>query len=115
AGKRRLLRARPLWARCEAQGHLAKRAYDPGILKLFAVLARLRRLRGTVLDVFGYTAERRAERALIDTYRNDILAILPKLSRANLDRAVELASLPETIRGYGHIKEAAMQRAAARR
>ncbi|OZI29524.1 indolepyruvate ferredoxin oxidoreductase [Bordetella genomosp. 7] len=113
--KLRLHLAPPLLARRDAQGHLVKRAYGPGILKLFAVLARLRRLRGTVLDVFGYTAERRAERALIDTYRNDILAILPKLSRANLDRAVELASLPETIRGYGHIKEAAMQRAAARR
>jgi len=113
--KLRLHLAPPLLARRDAQGHLVKRAYGPGVLKAFRVLARLRGLRGTPLDIFGYTAERRAERALIETYRNDLLAILPKLNRANLDRAVELASLPESIRGYGHIKEAAMQRAAARR
>ena len=61
------------------------------------------------------TAERRAERELIRQYREDIMAILPKVSRANLERAVALASLPEHIRGYGHIKEAAMEKAAARR
>jgi len=113
--KLRLHLAPPLLARRDAQGRLIKRAYGPGVLKLFRVLARLRFLRGTPLDVFGHSAERRAERALIDTYRSDLLAILPKLTRANLDRAVALASLPDTIRGYGHVKEAAMQRAAVRR
>src|SRR5690606_2831105 len=113
--KLRLHLAPPLLARRDAQGRLIKRAYGPGVLRLFRVLARLRFLRGTPLDVFGHTAERRAERALIDTYRSDLLAILPKLTRANLDRAVALASLPDTIRGYGHVKEAAMQRAAVRR
>ncbi|MCD0505589.1 indolepyruvate ferredoxin oxidoreductase family protein [Bordetella petrii] len=113
--KLRLHLAPPLLARRDAQGRLVKRAYGPGMLKAFGVLARLRFLRGTPLDIFGYTAERRAERALVETYREDLLAILPKLNRGNLDRAVALASVPETIRGYGHIKEAAMHKAAAQR
>jgi len=107
--------APPLLAKRDAQGHLRKRSYGPGMLRAFKVLARLRGLRGTPLDVFGYTAERRAERDLIRQYREDMTVILGKLSRANLDKAVALASLPEQIRGYGHIKEAAMRQAAARR
>jgi len=107
--------APPLFARRDAQGHLLKRQYGPGMLRAFGLLARLRGLRGTPLDVFGYTAERRAERALIGQYREDLSAILPQLTRANLDRAVALASLPEQIRGYGHIKAAAMDKAAQRR
>ncbi|ARP96695.1 indolepyruvate ferredoxin oxidoreductase family protein [Bordetella genomosp. 13] len=107
--------APPLLAKRDAKGHLVKRSYGPGTLRMFRMLARLRGLRGTALDVFGYTAERRAERELIRQYRDDITAILPKLSRGNLERAVALASLPEQIRGYGHIKEAAMEKAAARR
>ncbi|MCY1313279.1 hypothetical protein D9M70_637850 [compost metagenome] len=67
------------------------------------------------MDVFGYTAERRAERELIREYRETLTAILSKLNRGNLDRAVALACLPEEIRGYGHVKEAAMEKAAARR
>ncbi|SAI67803.1 indolepyruvate ferredoxin oxidoreductase [Bordetella ansorpii] len=107
--------APPLFAKRDAQGHLVKRRYGPGMLRAFKLMARLRGLRGTPLDVFGYTAERRAERELVRQYREDIMAILPKVSRANLERAVALASLPEHIRGYGHIKEAAMAKAAARR
>ena len=107
--------APPLFSRRDAQGHLVKRAYGPWMLKAFAVLAKARALRGTVLDPFGHTAERRAERALITQYRDTIEAILPKLARSNLETAVALASLPEEIRGYGHIKDAAMERAAQRR
>jgi len=107
--------APPMFSKRDAQGHLIKRAFGPSTLKLFGVLARLRGLRGTVLDVFGYTGERRAERALIEQYRDDILGILPKLSAGTLQRAVDRANLPEEIRGYGHVKEAAMARAAQRR
>ena len=107
--------APPLFSRRDAQGHLVKRAYGPSTLRLFGLLARLRGLRGTALDVFGYTAERRAERALITQYRDDMLALLPRLNAGTLPRAVELASLPETIRGYGHVKESAMARAAEQR
>ncbi|WP_459616796.1 indolepyruvate ferredoxin oxidoreductase family protein [Bordetella sp. 2513F-2] len=107
--------APPLFARRDAQGHLVKRQYGPGMLRAFGMLAKLRRLRGTPFDPFGYTAERRAERGLIRQYEEDIAAILPRLDHGNLDKAVALASLPEEIRGYGHVKEAAMRRAAERR
>ncbi|MBO1015359.1 indolepyruvate ferredoxin oxidoreductase family protein [Achromobacter sp. SD115] len=107
--------APPLFARRDKDGHLIKRSYGPGMLRVFRVLARMRGLRGTKLDPFGYTAERRAERELIREYRETTTAILSKLNRGNLERAVALASLPEDIRGYGHVKEAAMERVALRR
>ena len=107
--------APPLFARRDAAGHLIKRSYGPGMLRVFRLLAAMRRLRGTRFDPFGYTAERRAERELIREYRETLTAILGKLNRGNLDRAVALASLPLEIRGYGHVKEAAAEKAAARR
>ncbi|MGB3436708.1 indolepyruvate ferredoxin oxidoreductase family protein [Achromobacter sp.] len=107
--------APPLFARRDKDGHLIKRSYGPGMLRVFRALARMRGLRGTKLDLFGYTAERRAERELIREYRETLAAILSKLNRGNLERAVALASLPEEIRGYGHVKEAAMERVALRR
>ncbi len=107
--------APPLFAKRDEKGHLIKRAYGPGVLKAFGLLARMRFLRGTKFDLFGYTAERRAERELILDYRDTLSAIVSKLNRGNLDRAVALASVPEDIRGYGHVKEAAMEKAAKRR
>ena len=77
----------------------------------FAVLAKLRGLRGTPLDVFGYTAERRSERALIGEYETTITALLSKLDAGNVDLAADIASVPEHIRGYGHVKEAALAKA----
>ncbi len=107
--------APPVFARRDKDGHLVKRAYGPGMLKVFGVLARMRFLRGSRFDPFGYTTERRAERALIQEYRETMTAILGKLNRGNLDKAVALASVPEEIRGYGHVKEATMARAEATR
>ncbi|ADP13901.1 pyruvate ferredoxin/flavodoxin oxidoreductase family protein 1 [Achromobacter xylosoxidans A8] len=107
--------APPLFARRDKNGHLIKRSYGPGMLRVFRVLAKMRGLRGTKLDPFGYTAERRAERELIREYGETMTAILSKLNRGNLERAVALASLPEEIRGYGHVKDAAMERVALRR
>lgn len=103
--------APPLFARRDKDGHLVKRSYGAGMLRVFRLLARLRFLRGSRLDPFGYTQERRAERELIREYRETMTAILAKLNRGNLDRAVALASVPEEIRGYGHVKEASMARA----
>ncbi|MEN4922506.1 indolepyruvate ferredoxin oxidoreductase family protein [Achromobacter spanius] len=105
--------APPVFARRDKDGHLVKRSYGQGMLRVFRVLARLRFLRGSRLDPFGYTKERRAERELIRDYRETMTAILSKLNRGNLDRAVALASVPEEIRGYGHVKEASMARAEA--
>ena len=61
-------------------------------------------LRGTAFDVFGYTEERKMERALIAQYRDTVTTLLPKLSGDNLAQAVAIASIPEDIRGYGHVK-----------
>jgi indolepyruvate ferredoxin oxidoreductase len=71
----------------------------------FKVLARLKRLRGTPLDIFGRTAERKMERGLISDYEAMLQEILSGLSAEKLTTAVELAQLPDGIRGYAHVKE----------
>jgi len=71
---------------------------------VFVVLKKFRFLRGTPLDVFGYTEERRTERALIREFEDTIARLLPQLSAQNHAVAIQIASLPEEIRGYGHIK-----------
>jgi indolepyruvate ferredoxin oxidoreductase len=97
--------APPLMARHDKEGHLVKKEYGPWMLKAFGVLARFKGLRGTPLDVFGYTAERKMERGLIKQYRQTVEALLPKLTADNLGQAVAIASIPEDIRGFGHVKE----------
>jgi len=87
-------------------GHLRKRSFGPWMLSVFRILARLRRLRGTPFDIFGRSAERQLERRLISEYEALIDEILARLSPANHEIAVELASSPAEIRGFGHIKEA---------
>jgi indolepyruvate ferredoxin oxidoreductase len=96
-------------------GHLQKRAFGPWMLRSFGVLAALRGVRGTALDPFGRTEERRAERALISAYEAQIEDILKYLSAPNLPVAVAIAELPDRIRGFGHIKERAMREAALER
>ena len=105
--------APPLFAKRDDKGHLIKAKFGPRMLVAFRLLAKLKGLRGTWMDVFGYTAERRAERALIVEYRETVLGMLGKLSRGSLEKAVEVAGVPEEIRGYGHVKEAALLRAEA--
>ncbi|TWI63126.1 indolepyruvate ferredoxin oxidoreductase [Pseudoduganella lurida] len=97
--------APPILAKKDRDGHLVKREFGPWMRQAFGVLARLKGLRGTPLDVFGYTAERRTERALIGAYRETVLALLPALNADNLATAVAIARIPEDIRGYGHVKE----------
>ena len=91
-----------------------KTVYGPWMLKAFRVLAKMRKYRGTALDFFGRTAERRMERALIGEYEAIMAEIVDKLAPANHATAVELASIPEHIRGYGHVKEAHLKTAKAR-
>jgi indolepyruvate ferredoxin oxidoreductase len=87
-------------------GHPRKRSFGPWMLSVFRILARLRRLRGTPFDIFGRSEERRLERRLIGEYEERIDEILVRLSPANHQLAVELASLPAEIRGFGHVKQA---------
>ncbi len=81
-----------------------KRRFGAWILPVFRGLAALRRLRGTPVDLFGYTEERRMERALIERYCETIESLLPTLNDENLHLATELADLPGSIRGYGYVK-----------
>jgi indolepyruvate ferredoxin oxidoreductase len=97
--------APPLLAKHDANGHLIKQEYGPWMMKAFGLLAKLKGLRGTAFDIFGRTEERKTERALIGQYRNTIGALLPQLTAANLAQAVAIASIPEDIRGFGHVKE----------
>ena len=73
--------------------------------KAMGVLAGMKGLRGTALDPFGRTEERKTERALIVEYRQCIETLLKGLNADKLALAVEIASIPEDIRGYGHVKE----------
>jgi indolepyruvate ferredoxin oxidoreductase len=87
-----------------ALGLKRKLALGEWFAPAFRVLRALRPLRGTALDVFGYAAVRRAERALVDEYRALVEAALARLTPATHDRAVEIAALPDEIRGYEDIK-----------
>ncbi|MDR1075538.1 MAG: indolepyruvate ferredoxin oxidoreductase family protein [Xanthomonadaceae bacterium] len=106
--------APPLFAERDEYGHLKKREYGPWMFTAFKWLARLRFLRGTAFDIFGRTAERRQERQLIADYEQTIGELLTTLDDANLPLAVEIAGIPDQIRGYGHIKEARLLQAKAR-
>jgi indolepyruvate ferredoxin oxidoreductase len=97
--------APPLLAKHDNKGHLIKKEYGPWMMRAFGVLAKLRFLRGTPLDVFGYTAERKQERELIAEYSRTVGGLLGRLNADNLAQAVAIARIPEEIRGYGHVKE----------
>ena len=79
------------------------------MMTAFRALAKLKMLRGTVLDPFGRGEERQAERRMIVEYEAQIEDILKSLSAANLALAVELAALPDMVRGFGHVKERNMR------
>jgi indolepyruvate ferredoxin oxidoreductase len=96
--------APPLFAKRNAKGELVKREYGPWMLTAFRLLARMRGLRGGPFDIFGRTQERREERALVDEYERTIGGLLPRLTSDNLPIAVRIASVPEEIRGFGHVK-----------
>ena len=109
--------APPMFSKRDSQGHLVKREFGPWVFTAFKVLKRLKFLRGTAFDVFGKTDERRMERRLIADYFATIETLLSDLSLGNHVLAVEIARIPEHIRGYGHVKEthlaAALEKQAA--
>jgi len=107
--------APPLLARADPlTGQVRKIRFGPWMLGVFKVLARLRFLRGTALDVFGRTEERRGERALIGEYERLVDELLGRLGPDNHSLAIELAAVPEEIRGYGHVKARHLEQARAR-
>ncbi|MDN8618969.1 DUF6537 domain-containing protein [Variovorax ginsengisoli] len=96
-------------------GRPIKRKFGPWILKAMGGLAKFRRLRGTFADPFGYTHERRSERALAAEFLVDVTLLSEGLSVANHARAVALAELAQEVRGFGPVKEAAMKKYAESR
>jgi indolepyruvate ferredoxin oxidoreductase len=97
--------APPLTAKKNEKGELIKQPFGPWMRTAFGFLAKLKGLRGGALDFFGKTEERRMERALIDEYRASIDELLKTLNAGNRALAVEIARIPEEIRGFGHVKE----------
>ncbi|KMK67322.1 indolepyruvate ferredoxin oxidoreductase family protein [Puniceibacterium sp. IMCC21224] len=107
--------APPILSKTGADGRPIKRQFGPGMLRGFAVLAKLRKLRGTPFDPFGRTKERRMERDLISQYEADMAKILADVRPETMDAVVALAELPMQIKGFGPVKEAAEIKAAKRR
>jgi indolepyruvate ferredoxin oxidoreductase len=106
--------APPIFARRDkGTGHLQKKEYGGRMIHAFRLLARLRFLRGTAFDPFGYTAERKAERKLIDDYLTMIDQRIATLKHEQIPVLAKLARLPEAIRGYGHIKEQSINKSLA--
>ncbi|MFZ5961468.1 indolepyruvate ferredoxin oxidoreductase family protein [Thalassococcus sp. BH17M4-6] len=107
--------APPLLSKEGADGRPVKKQYGEGMLRWFGLLARMKVLRGTPLDPFGRTEERRMERALIKQYEADLTEVLPRLTPATRDAILALAELPLQIRGFGPVKQANEVKAAKRR
>ena len=96
-------------------GKLKKITIGAWILPIFKILSKFKFLRGTLLDPFGKTKERKTERFLIEQYKNDLNKILNELNSKNISLAVQIASIPEMIRGYGHVKEENIKKAERKR
>lgn len=107
--------APPLLGLKGPDGRPRKSRFGAWMTGAFRLLAAARGLRGTPLDIFGYTAERRAERAQLERYRGDLDTICSVLRPELLDAATALASVPQTIRGYGHVRQESATRAEAER
>jgi indolepyruvate ferredoxin oxidoreductase len=103
--------APPIFARKDSAGNPVKSEYGPWIWSVLRVIARMKRLRGTRIDPFGWTHERRLEASLPAKYRQLISERLPQLSEANLEAAVRTAKIASTIRGYGHVKRRSIDHA----
>lgn len=106
--------APPLIAKKDANGHLVKQPFGQWIIKAYQVLARLKFLRGSVFDVFGYSDERKAERAAIGQFKAMIKDVAQQLTEHNYPQALEIARLPQHVRGFGHVKERNAQEAKRR-
>ena len=96
--------APPAIAKKNDKGELVKQPFGPWMRSAFTVLAKLKGLRGSGFDPFGRSEERKTERALIGEYRAAIDELLATLSAERLALAIDIARIPEDIRGYGHVK-----------
>ncbi|MDO5528963.1 MAG: indolepyruvate ferredoxin oxidoreductase family protein, partial [Paracoccus sp. (in: a-proteobacteria)] len=107
--------APPILPGRDASGRPKKREFGPWVLPLFRALAGLKGLRGGVFDIFGYFPERRAERAAIVEYEEDMKRLLPQVNDLTREVIRDLARLPLDVRGYGLVKDKGAEAAAERR
>ncbi|EPX83662.1 indolepyruvate ferredoxin oxidoreductase family protein [Salipiger mucosus] len=108
--------APPMLSKEGADGRPQKKRFGEGMMmRGFGVLSKLKKLRGTPLDPFGRTAERKMERALITQYETDMAEVMPSLTPETRDAVIALAELPLQIRGFGPVKEENQRKAAKRR
>jgi indolepyruvate ferredoxin oxidoreductase len=107
--------APPLWVKTDpATGEPRKRTYGPWMLGAMRTLAKLKGLRGTPLDPFGHSEERRTERKLVEDYRTVVEELLRSLDAGRVALAAEIAAIPEHIRGFGPVKMRHLAAARAR-
>jgi len=106
--------APPLTAKKNAKGELVKQPFGPWMRSAFGVLAKMKGLRGTAFDIFGYSDERREERAAIGDYEATVEKLLAGLNADNAALANEIASLPLGVRGFGPVRAKAADEAKAK-
>lgn len=111
-GKLRFWMAPPLLSKKDRHGHLIKKRFGPWMMTAFGILKRFKGLRGTWADPFGRTEERQKERALRDAYLDGLRKLAADLTTDNHKLAIAIAHVPDSIRGFGHVKDAAMEKAA---
>ncbi|TIV48971.1 MAG: indolepyruvate ferredoxin oxidoreductase family protein, partial [Mesorhizobium sp.] len=107
--------APPILGRRGNDGKPRKSSFGPWMMKAFRLLSAMKGLRGTAFDLFGHTAERRAERQLLAQYEADLDLIAAALAPGRVEAAAALASVPALIRGYGHVRQASAAKAAEER
>jgi len=107
--------APPILGRRGPDGKPRKSSFGPWMLRGFTLLAAFKRLRGTAFDPFGHSRERRMERALLVQYEGDLELIRRSIDAGKIEAAAALASVPELVRGFGHVKDASVARAAGER
>jgi indolepyruvate ferredoxin oxidoreductase len=108
-GKAKVWLSPPLLARKGPDGKPRKMAFSPWMLDLvFPTLSKLKGLRGGPLDIFGLTAERKMERGLIREFEADVDRLAAGLTKDNHHLSVQIAQVPQSIRGYGHVKDASV-------
>ena len=107
--------APPMFSKKDSNGHLIKQEYGSWIFTAFKIMTKLKGLRGGAFDIFGKTEERKMERQLIVDYRHTLEELIGGLNTANYSLAIEIAKVPEHIRGYGHVKEEHFAKAKARK
>ncbi|MBI3898956.1 MAG: indolepyruvate ferredoxin oxidoreductase family protein [Gammaproteobacteria bacterium] len=107
--------APPAFAKADPiTGESRKRSFGPWMLGVFEVLAKFKFLRGTVFDIFRYSEDRKIERQLIVDYERNIEKLIARLSPQNYECAIEIASLPERVRGFGSVKKRHLEHAKKR-